>query len=68
MESSLRCGVVSADVEDVHSFDRAERRVAVKNLEEPQGNLDVHSFCSFSNVHIEENLGGVGISLGVIII
>jgi hypothetical protein len=54
----------NADVVDVDSFERAERRVAVKNLEEPQGNLDVHSFCSFSKVRIEENLGGVGISLG----
>jgi hypothetical protein len=51
-------------IADVDSFERAERRVAVKNMEEPQGNIDVHSFCSFSNVHIEENLGGVGISLG----
>jgi hypothetical protein len=54
----------NADVVDVDSFERAERRVVVKNLEEPQGNLGVHSFCSFSNVYIEENLGGVGISLG----
>ena len=54
----------NADVADVDSFERAERRVVVKNLEEPQANLDVHSICSFSNVHIEENLRGVGISLG----
>jgi polyhydroxyalkanoate synthesis regulator phasin len=54
----------NADLADVDSFERAERRVAVKNLEEPQGNLNVHSIFSFSNGHIEENLGGVGISLG----
>jgi hypothetical protein len=54
----------NADVADVDSFEKAARRVAIKNLEEPQGNPDVHSFCSFSNTHIEENLGGVGLSLG----
>jgi hypothetical protein len=51
-------------VVDVDSLKRVERRVAIKNLEEPQGNLDVHSFCSFSKVRIKKNLGGVGISLG----
>jgi hypothetical protein len=54
----------NADLADVNSLERAERRVAVKNLEELQGNLDVHSICSFSNVRIEKNIGGVGISLG----
>jgi hypothetical protein len=34
-----------------------EKRVAVKNLEEPQGNLHVKSFCSFPDVRFEENLG-----------
>jgi hypothetical protein len=45
-------------------LEKVERRIAVKNLEEPQGNLNVNSFCSFSNTRIKENLGGVGISLG----
>ena len=54
----------NADVVDVDSLERVERRVTIKNLEKPQGNLDVNSFCSFSNVRIEENLGKVGISLG----
>ena len=54
----------NAEVADVDSLQKAERRVAVKNLEEPQGNLNVNSFCSFSNVRIKENLGRVGISLG----
>jgi len=54
----------NAEVADVDSREKAERRVAIKNLKEPQGNLNVNSFCSFSNVHIKENLGGVGISLG----
>jgi hypothetical protein len=60
----VRCSKRNADSVDVDSLERAERRVAVKNLDEPQGILDVHSFCSFSNVRIEENLGEVGISLG----
>jgi hypothetical protein len=35
-ESSLKCSVArNADVVDVDSFERAKRRVAVKNLEEP---------------------------------
>jgi len=54
----------NAEVADVDSREKAERRVTIKNLEEPQGNLNVNSFCSFSNVRIKENLGGVGISLG----
>jgi len=54
----------NAEVADVDSQEKAERRVVVKNLEEPQGNLNVNSFCSFSNVRIKENLGRVGISLG----
>jgi len=54
----------NAEVADVDSREKAERRVTIKNLEEPQGNLNVNSFCFFSNVHIKENLGGVGISLG----
>jgi polyhydroxyalkanoate synthesis regulator phasin len=54
----------NVDLADVDSFEKAERRVAVKNLEERQCNLIVHSICSFSNGRIEENLGRVGISLG----
>jgi hypothetical protein len=54
----------NADVADVGSLEKAEKRIAVKNLEEPQGNLHVKSFCSFPNVRIEENLGGVGINMG----
>jgi hypothetical protein len=51
-------------VADVDSLEKAERRVAVKNLEEPQDNLNDKSVCSFSIVHIKKNLGEVGISLG----
>jgi hypothetical protein len=54
----------NVDFSDVDSMQKAESRVAFKNLEEPQGNLNDNSICSFSNVHIKENLGGVGISLG----
>jgi hypothetical protein len=54
----------NADVADVGSLEKAEKRIAVKNLEEPQRNLHDKSFCSFSKICIEENLGGVGISLG----
>lgn len=49
---------------DVRSLEKAEKRIVVKNLEEPQGNLNVKSFCSFPKIRIEENLGGVGIRLG----
>jgi hypothetical protein len=54
----------NADVADVDSLEKAERTVAVKNLEEPQGNLNDKSICSFFNVCVKENLGEVGISLG----
>ena len=47
----------NAEVADVDSREKAERRVTIKNLEEPQGNLNVNSFCSFSNVHIKETWG-----------
>ena len=43
---------------------RQKKTVAVKNLEETQGKLIINSVCAFSNIHIEQNLGGVGISLG----
>lgn len=49
---------------DVESLEKAERRVVVKNLEEPQRNLNCNSFCAFSNTRIKENLRGVGVSLG----
>jgi hypothetical protein len=62
--TTVRRSKRNADAADVDSLEKAERRVAVKNLEEPQGNLNVNSFCSFSNTHIKKNLGGVGISLG----
>jgi hypothetical protein len=48
----------------VDSLEKAEKRVTVKNLEETQGKPVVNSLCAFSNIHIEQNLGGVGISLG----
>jgi hypothetical protein len=54
----------NADVVDVGSLEKVEKRITVKNLGEPQGNLHDKSFCSFSKIRIEENLGGVGISLG----
>jgi len=54
----------NADVADVGSLEKAEKRVAVKNLEETQGKANVNSLCSFSNVRIKQNLGGVVISLG----
>jgi hypothetical protein len=54
----------NADVADVDSLQKAEKRVAIKNLEETQGETFVNSVCSFSNDHIEKNLEGVGISLG----
>jgi hypothetical protein len=31
---------------DVDSLEKAEKRVAVKNLEETQGNIKVNSVCS----------------------
>ena len=54
----------NAGVADVDSLEKAEKRVAIKNLEENEGNAKKNSFCSFSNIHIEQNLKGVGISLG----
>ena len=54
----------NADVADVDSLEKAEKRVAIKNLEENEGNAKINSFCSFSNIRIEQNLKGVGISLG----
>ena len=54
----------NAGVADVDSPKKAEKRVAIKNLEENEGNAKINSFCSFSNIHIEQNLKGVGISLG----
>jgi hypothetical protein len=54
----------NVDVSDVDSLEKAEKRVAIKNLEETQGKTFVNSVCSFSNVQIEKNLEGVGISLG----
>jgi hypothetical protein len=62
--TTVRRSKRNAGVADVDSLEKAERRVAVKNLEEPQGNLNVNSFCSFSITRIKENSGGVGISLG----
>jgi hypothetical protein len=44
-------------VVDVDSLEKAKRRVVVKNLEEPQGNLNDKSICSFSSVRIKDNLG-----------
>jgi hypothetical protein len=55
----------NADVVDVDSLEKVEKRVAIKNLEETQGKSCVNSVCSFSNVRIQKNLEGVGISLGV---
>jgi hypothetical protein len=49
---------------DVGSLDKAEKRVAVKNLEDSQGNLCNNSFCSLSNFCIKENLEGLGIIMG----
>jgi hypothetical protein len=49
-------------VADVDSLEKVEKRVVVKNLEETKCNTK--EVCSFSNIHIEQNLGGVGISLG----
>ena len=54
----------NAGVVDVDSLEKAEKRVAIKNLEENEGNAKINSFCSFSNIRIEQNLKGVGISLG----
>ena len=54
----------NADVAGVHSLEKAEKRVAAKNLKVTQGNAFTNSVCSFSNNRIEENLGGVGITLG----
>jgi len=54
----------NAVVADVDSLEKAEKRVAIKNLEETQGKANVNSVCSFSNVRFEQNLGEVGISLG----
>jgi hypothetical protein len=56
----------NADVIDVHSIEKAENRIAIKNLEESHGNVNavINSVCSFSSDRIEQNLRGVGISLG----
>jgi hypothetical protein len=39
----------NADVADVHSLEKAEKRIAIKNLEEPQGNENaiINSVCFF---------------------
>jgi CHASE3 domain sensor protein len=60
----LRCSKCNADVAHVDSLEKAEKRVAVKNLKETQGKPIVNSVCAFSNILIEQNLGRVGISLG----
>jgi hypothetical protein len=56
----------NADMADVHSLEKAEKRVAIKNLEAPQGNENtlINSVCSFSSDRIKKNLQGVGICLG----
>jgi hypothetical protein len=56
----------NADVTDVHSLEKAEKRIAIKNLEESHGNVNaaINSVCSFSSDRIKQNLGGVRISLG----
>jgi hypothetical protein len=36
----------NVDMADVDSLEKAEKRVAVKNLEETQGNIKVNSVCS----------------------
>jgi hypothetical protein len=48
----------NADVADVHSLEKAQKRVAIKNLEAPQGNENtvINSVCSFSSDRIEKNL------------
>jgi hypothetical protein len=40
----------NADVVDVGSLEKVEKRITVKNLGEPQGNLRDKSFCSFSKI------------------
>jgi hypothetical protein len=57
----------NADVADVHVLEKAEKRIAYKNLEEPRGNASavINSFTSFSSDRIEQNLGGIGITLVV---
>ena len=37
----------NAGVADVDSLEKAEKRVAIKNLEENKGNAKINSFCSF---------------------
>jgi hypothetical protein len=56
----------NADVADVHALEKAEKRIAYKNPEEPQGNAFavINSFTSFSTDRIEQNLVGIGITLG----
>jgi hypothetical protein len=54
----------NANVADVDSLEKAEKRVAIKNLDVTQGNAKINSVYSFPNGRIEQNLGGVGISLG----
>jgi len=56
----------NADVADVHALEKAEKRIAYRNLEEPQGNVNalVNSVTSFSSDPIEHNLGVIGITLG----
>jgi hypothetical protein len=56
----------NADAADVHSLEKVEKRVAIKNLKDPQGNANavINLVYSFSSDRIEQNLGGVRISLG----
>jgi hypothetical protein len=54
----------NAEMADVHSLEKAEKRAAVKNLEITQGNKFTCTVCSFSDNRLEENLGRVGITLG----
>jgi hypothetical protein len=54
----------NAEMADVHSLEKVEKRAAVKNLQITQDNKFTYTVCSFSNNRIEENLGGVGITLG----
>jgi hypothetical protein len=50
----------NADEADVDSLEKAKKRVAVKNLENPQGNLNCNSICPFSNARIKGKLRGTG--------
>lgn len=50
---------------DSDSIERAAKLVAKHNLEEQHGNTTKHSFLSFDDKRVANNVGSIGISTGI---